>query len=132
MSISAVAVNAAPVCGNHILEAGEECDDGNTVCDDGCSSACIIEFCGDGLTQSFEECDDGNNVNSDGCNATCITEYCGDGLVNQPSEQCDDSNNIDGDGCSNICSVENATVSGIVTIYLATPHRNVSVIMVKL
>lgn len=31
------------VCGNGILEAGEQCDDGNTVSGDGCSSTCQIE-----------------------------------------------------------------------------------------
>jgi len=32
-----------PICGNGVLEAGEECDDGNTVSGDGCSSTCTIE-----------------------------------------------------------------------------------------
>jgi cysteine-rich repeat protein len=31
------------VCGNGKLEAGEECDDGNTVSGDGCSCTCTIE-----------------------------------------------------------------------------------------
>ena len=32
-----------PVCGNGILEAPEECDDGNISDGDGCSSVCLIE-----------------------------------------------------------------------------------------
>ena len=32
-----------PVCGNGVLDAGEECDDGNRVSGDGCSSACVTE-----------------------------------------------------------------------------------------
>lgn len=32
-----------PVCGNGILETGEECDDGNLINNDGCSSLCEIE-----------------------------------------------------------------------------------------
>ena len=32
-----------PVCGNGVLEEGEECDDGNTIDGDGCSSLCEIE-----------------------------------------------------------------------------------------
>ncbi len=31
------------VCGNNIIDPGEECDDGNTESDDGCSSECKIE-----------------------------------------------------------------------------------------
>lgn len=34
---------AAPVCGNHAVEGGEACDDGNLAAGDGCSSTCTIE-----------------------------------------------------------------------------------------
>lgn len=34
---------AAPVCGNGSVEAGEQCDDGNTAGGDGCSATCRIE-----------------------------------------------------------------------------------------
>jgi cysteine-rich repeat protein len=33
-----------PVCGNGVVEAGEQCDDGNTVNGDGCSSTCQKEI----------------------------------------------------------------------------------------
>lgn len=33
---------AAPVCGNGVIEAGEQCDDGNTAGGDGCSATCRI------------------------------------------------------------------------------------------
>lgn len=32
-----------PCCGNGVLEAGEDCDDGNTANGDGCSSLCRLE-----------------------------------------------------------------------------------------
>ncbi len=32
-----------PVCGNGIREPSEECDDGNMLNNDGCSSKCTIE-----------------------------------------------------------------------------------------
>jgi len=32
-----------PVCGNGTREALEQCDDGNTISGDGCSSACQVE-----------------------------------------------------------------------------------------
>lgn len=64
-------------CGNSILEpcsVCEECDDGNNIDGDGCSSTCQAEFCGDGIVQGDEECDDGNNADGDGCSALCLAE----------------------------------------------------------
>ena len=71
----------------------EQCDDGNRVSGDGCSSTCQIEAgyectgsvgsistcqlsCGDGVLQTSlgEICDDGNHVNGDGCSSTCQVE----------------------------------------------------------
>ena len=40
------------VCGNGVLEFFEQCDDGNTVSGDHCSSTCKTESCGDGVVQS--------------------------------------------------------------------------------
>lgn len=34
------------VCGNRNLETGEQCDDGNTISGDGCSSTCQVEITG--------------------------------------------------------------------------------------
>jgi len=36
-------VTEVPVCGNSVIETGEECDDGNTVSGDGCSATCQTE-----------------------------------------------------------------------------------------
>ena len=38
-----VAAVAPPVCGNNSVEAGETCDDGNTISNDGCSATCQLE-----------------------------------------------------------------------------------------
>jgi cysteine-rich repeat protein len=40
---------AQPVCGNGVIEMGEQCDDGNTNDGDGCSSHCQVECMGLGL-----------------------------------------------------------------------------------
>ena len=82
------------VCGNGLVEAGEECDDGNTNNCDACSNACsLVSGCGDGVVCGGEQCDDGNTTSCDGCSATCTTESglrCGDGSMNAAcGEQCD-------------------------------------------
>lgn len=40
---SCAAPPVEPVCGNGVVEAGEQCDDGNTLSGDGCSATCTIE-----------------------------------------------------------------------------------------
>ena len=57
----------AGVCGNGVLQIGEECDDGNNEDGDGCSSTCQIEA---GGCTSGAQCDDGNACTSDSCNTT--------------------------------------------------------------
>jgi cysteine-rich repeat protein len=75
-------------CGDGIIDAGEQCDDANTINNDGCSATCNIEtgyictgtpsvcmaVCGDGIVASSEGCDDGNGLNGDGCNSSCNIE----------------------------------------------------------
>ena len=76
-----------PVCGNSIIESGEQCDDGNTFSGDGCSYLCQTEeddpvnppppedpICGNSIIESGEQCDDGNTVSGDGCSYLCQTE----------------------------------------------------------
>ena len=122
------------VCGDGVLTSPENCDDGNTQKNDGCSQFCNIETlaCGDRLRQmnAFrypentpydEKCDDGNNDDGDGCSATCTVEpnwscklqndfsdlcvpKCGDGIVDD-DEQCDDGNQVPDDGCT-LCQVD--------------------------
>jgi cysteine-rich repeat protein len=121
------------VCGNGIIEPGEQCDDWNTAPGDGSSALCVAEtgwscngqpsscspVCGDGLVRGGEQCDDGNTASGDGCSSLCATEtgwsctgepstcslVCGDGLV-RGSEECDDGNTANGDGCSASCTTE--------------------------
>ena len=82
-----------PSCGDGTLDLAEECDDGNTLDDDGCSAACLREVCGNGRVESVEVCDDGNVAYRDGCSGDCAsTEVCGNGYVDDrldPPELCD-------------------------------------------
>jgi len=88
------------LCGNGVLDLGEECDDGNRDPSDACTNTCQVARCGDGIVEvGVEQCDDGNRVNDDACSNTCTQTSCGDGIV-QTGEECDDGNNIPNDGCT--------------------------------
>jgi cysteine-rich repeat protein len=61
-------------CGDHVVDPGEACDDGNLTDCDGCDSNCTVSGCGNGIVCPSEQCDDGNTVNGDCCSATCQFE----------------------------------------------------------
>lgn len=128
---SAECLNENAVCGNDLIEVGEECDDNNTVDGDGCNSNCEIESCGNAIIESPEECDPGTrcdlngiyctlnaecagigdegckmrNGDDDTCSQFCLNEICGNGRIDY-DEECDDNNSDDGDGCNSICKLE--------------------------
>ena len=60
-----------PSCRDGVIEAGEECDDGNLVDNDACTNACRTPRCGDAVVQPGEACDDGNGVDDDECRNDC-------------------------------------------------------------
>ena len=100
------------VCGNNTLETGEQCDDGNTVINDGCSATCTIEStaprCGDGKVDPAqpgklaEQCDGGihnGEVCTPGYDKACTyctnactkvtvdaTAFCGNGNVDYTTQ----------------------------------------------
>lgn len=99
-------------CGNAMIEAGEECDDGNLGDGDGCDGSCEREaFCGDGTLDPGEVCDDGNHRSGDGCRSDCLSdERCGNGIVDLAAgEVCDGT-----DGCSDTCAAIEGCPDGTV------------------
>jgi len=63
------------VCGNGVVESGEQCDDANALNTDACLNTCKTATCGDGFVRTgVEGCDDGNIIAGDGCSATCQIE----------------------------------------------------------
>src|SRR5262249_25783297 len=56
--VSTTPRSAVPVCGNGVIDSGEECDDGNTDAGDGCSPTCQIEpdLDGDGFPDPRDGC----------------------------------------------------------------------------
>lgn len=105
----------ASVCGNGVVEPGEECDDGNRYGRDACTNTCrIFVGCGNGVIDGLEQCDDGNRSNFDGCTNRCrIRPICGNGVV-EGEEECDDGNRIARDRCSNACRKQVTCGDGVV------------------
>jgi cysteine-rich repeat protein len=102
------------VCGNGAREGAEECDDGNDLNTDACTTGCENARCGDGFTyQEVEQCDDGNQIDIDFCRNDCtfVPAVCGDG-VRQSGETCDDENTADGDDCPPDCRIESCVATG--------------------
>ena len=100
-----------PSCGNSTVESWEECDDGNTVNNDGCTNTCLV--CGNGVKADGEACDDGDAIDANACTNSCRLAMCGDGVTRTDLsdeahvdfEFCDDGNRVDTDACSNNCVV---------------------------
>jgi cysteine-rich repeat protein len=99
------------VCGNGVIDPGEECDPG--VMDSAnCNSnranqiqtglGCMFSKCGDGYSNSAasEQCDSGGQITAACIGSRCTLSRCGDGFVNSAAgEQCDDGNNNNSDAC---------------------------------
>jgi len=99
---NATCTGRIPLCGNGILEPGEDCDNGVNdgtygTCAPGCK---LAAYCGDHLTNGPEQCDNGaQNVSlttydKDGvglCTVACTAApRCGDGIVEAAfGEQCE-------------------------------------------
>jgi cysteine-rich repeat protein len=94
------------VCGDGILEAAEQCDNGAANSDTNpgaCRTTCMLADCGDRVVDPNEACDDGNRTAGDGCAATCRKiERCGDGILDPGGEQCDEGTN-NSDTTANRC-----------------------------
>jgi len=87
----------APGCGDGVLAADEECDEGAANSDttpDACRSTCLSPGCGDGVVDAGEACDDGGPWGGDGCDPSCAAE---DGqLESEPQDSWDTAQSTDG------------------------------------
>lgn len=123
-SVGGTGGRAGGSCGDGVVDAYEECDDGNAVDGDGCTGECRYEFStggtgsstgGTGGTGGGDEPDSvgggpvGGRAGGDGSGGA--PSVCGDGIVT-PDERCDDGNREDDDGCPSDCGVDSGSGSG--------------------
>ncbi|MFW0837580.1 MAG: DUF4215 domain-containing protein [Candidatus Komeilibacteria bacterium] len=143
--------DAQLLCGNGVVDDGEQCDDGNAISGDGCNKVCQKEqilYCGDGIISHpnssgiDEQCENqpANKLSGDGCSTNCQNEaapVCGDGIlqrmIDQATtstfasatsayyEQCDDGNLLPGDGCNNLCQIEAGSAQRSINILQTKP-----------
>jgi len=96
---NAAATTCTSTCGDGVVVANEECDNGKDNSDTaygGCTTKCKWgPFCGDGIVNGPEECDagkkNGTQYGSDGCTFACTQpHFCGDGHLDADrGEECD-------------------------------------------
>ncbi|MEK6919334.1 MAG: DUF4215 domain-containing protein, partial [Nanoarchaeota archaeon] len=109
-------------CGNSVVEAGEQCDDGNIINSDGCSNVCKTETttttCTSFTYSQWGACISNNqqlrtvtSSSPQGCTGgnpqitqSCTYQTCGNSVV-ETGEECDDGNNNDLDSCDNKCKI---------------------------
>jgi cysteine-rich repeat protein len=111
--------NDCTVCGDGVVDPGEDCDDQDGIDIDECRNDCSEPFCGDGRidAQLSETCDPPGfigGLNGQICRVDCTV--CGDGIVD-PGEDCDDGNGNTFDECRNDCTLRplQATFTGMGT-----------------
>jgi cysteine-rich repeat protein len=102
------------VCGDRVVDPGEECDDGNVTAGDGCGPTCLLEVPPASTTTTVpadpcmtpsgpRDCDDGNPCTADRCDAVA-------GCVHDPAP-------FEGRSCAdgNACTDQDRCIGGTCT-----------------
>ena len=83
----APAASSFAICGDTVLDGGEQCDDGNTVGGDCCSATCQFET--NGSACIVDACNTGGTCNATGVCGGTSPVACDDGAFCNGAESCD-------------------------------------------
>ncbi len=100
--------NTFAVCGNGVVENGEDCDGGV-----GCSAKCLHEgtpVCALVCSNNNQTCATNLDCTAPATCGPAKTPCCGNGGVPENGEDCDDGNGVSADGCSSQCLKEGASI----------------------
>jgi len=106
------------LCGNALVEPGEECDGGGCPAGRACLGDCTCEppppECGNGIVEAGEDCDQTSCPAGGTCQTDCTcapVPTCGDGIVD-PGEQCDGTGCPEGTECLADCTCADTLLCG--------------------
>lgn len=92
---------SAPVCGNSIVEPGEQCDDGNTYSGDGCSATCQTETPSYGwYIGSWGACNSGTKTRTVQCQNLTTSAVVADSNCTDPKPDTTSPCTVGGQSCT--------------------------------
>ncbi|MFA6098649.1 MAG: DUF4215 domain-containing protein [Patescibacteria group bacterium] len=102
------------VCGNYVVEPGEQCDDGNIQNGDGCSATCTIELPDqdhDGISDASDNCRYVANPDQVDTDADGLGDYCDNCKMIPNDDQADSDGDLIGEVCDNCAYTANSDQS---------------------
>jgi hypothetical protein len=94
VNVSVVSCSVASVCGDGVLDAGEQCDDGGTAAGDCCSATCQIEPATTTCRAAAGTCDLAETC--DGTTAICPSDAKNTNVCRAAAGECDAAESCDG------------------------------------
>jgi len=100
------------LCGNGIVDDGEQCDWAMSAQKDCCSQDCTGCLCGNSVIDPGEQCDYGLPAQLECCDSQCQGCTCGNGRLDE-AEECDPSVPTT-EGQPPVCCQANCTACGVI------------------